>query len=392
MSPDVFPRQGEYDLVCHNCCPNLADPLYRSTSAASEAATIRSTVDTGRPQGRVPRGSKVHGAASYPGVGGGAFFHDPRPGFMSPAVPPMSHGTGFNNSPFTLANLPTPLPSYQRPFVGMCLVDVRFQDHTSQPGGPGADCTPFPPLPSPSLPPRPRTVAEMGKKSADSSPEEKPILNPEAPVFSPISTPELLPRPSARSDRGITDSSTVILPLSAATAQNTIKPTQPLNSSDKKRCSVHSMTRKSIDDTLEELRKKIGIGEVKEEPEPVEIKADVEMHDAMHDDPANHLEQAPQQPIKKKTRFAIPISSQAQHQRRRRQHRRGKRAGKNVHVRRDKIRITKDTAERKQSFVSKKYDGRTIGKYKNKASHGSRYWNMMKVPNWREGASAVTGQ
>lgn len=336
-----IPRKGEYDVVCYNCCSNV-DALHRSISEQSD---------------RPPSAASGHNDVKhFPGA-----FYPLGLEYWAAAHPMLA-------SYFQFSALRQP-PFYthlQSPFVGMCLVDVR------PPEIPANNTR----LPSflPLLPLEPTPT----RSTDDSTSDQKPALNPEAAVFSPSATSEELPEPRTQIASNIIDSdeSPEIVPRPAPCVTET---KGDLDTSLPPQASG-GPPRRNLDAAIAQLRRALGMVEgCTEGNEEIPEDDDVEMHDAASelDDVADKL--LPPPPPKKKVRFLIPNA----HYRRRR----ARRGGRRARVRRFANRMnTCDTPlAEQQNSSTKRRDRREkiIGKNRKNIPPGSRYWHMMRIPNWR---------
>lgn len=337
MIPASFnplPRDGEYDVVCYNCYSNV-DALHRSVSERSD-----------RPPSAGPM---IKDVKSCPGA-----FYPLSPEHWT-AVPPMM-GTNYVplSSFSSLRQSPFYTTHWQTPFVGMCLVDTRSAEVTvnqiNQTNPPS-----FLPL----LPLSPPLSSTRTRSTDVSMPDQKPVLNPEAAVFSPSATPEALPEPVVQPGTNIVDSPAAsVSDPPVVNAEKDAGPSQPLQNDD-------STPRRNLNAAIAQLRQALGVHDCKDEtPEPHDVK----MHDVRHE----------VQP-KKKVHFAVPDTQQ----RRKRARRGGRRARTRWAYRKGAFNVDRQAGQ--QNSATKRRDRRDkmAGKAKKDASPGNRYWHMMRISNWR---------
>ena len=336
VSPLAFAREGEYDLVCYNCCPNM-DALHMKSSSSGVSYGGRPTTPLANSKDAVvPRG-------------GNGYFSDP--GNAGP--PNYTPGAAMGHQRFSFA-CPPPFSHLQKPFVGMCLVDLSQYPIVSRTTGGPTVMT---------LPDSCGTTAlDDGRKTA---------LNPEAPAFSPSISPDMLPRPPQNVPAV---DSPVILPLPAAALVKKSYPhpshrAPPAPSSPKDR----QYSRKNIEETLAELRKKLGIGEIREDVGPEKEKWDIEMVDAQDNQPP--------------ARKAHSVT-----QRRGKNIRKVRRAQAAVRrIERNGVRNADPRSENSAGGAKRRNKGKKRNA-KGKACSNSRYWHMMRIPNWRAQAPLRGGQ
>lgn len=344
-----FQRDGEYDVICHNCSSNV-DTLHRSVSERDDHPNA----------GAAPAASDLR-SFSRP-----LWPLDLKPW---PRMPTMVDQAYFPFSPLRETPLFTHL---QRPVVGMCIVDNTHPPAAATPQEKEASFVPL-------LPPSPALTRSSEESTSD---QKKQALNPEAAVFSPTLPPgdQKLPEPLTPVNPGLVGSTDLSPTLDPANADVKFEPLlPPPNTATGSPCQPAKRKYDTAMEQLKEVLRKDVCNELKPEPKPEPERIDAEVHDVEMRDATSTVSS------KSKRMYSIVTDA-------RQRRRKVKRGGKKVQARRTRnARYPKKQTTQNNPAMKRRDSRKKVSHRYNRwdCAPGSRHWHMMRIPNWRAQASAA---
>ncbi|OJJ33942.1 hypothetical protein ASPWEDRAFT_29130 [Aspergillus wentii DTO 134E9] len=324
-SSNMIPRLGEYDVFCQNC---HCDPdfIYRSVSERSENK-LESLA------------SMLYENKSYPGAYG------PNSLEKQTSIPLASD---FLNSNMPHLNQPPFHTNLQSPFVGMCLVDYRCPQWTFDASR----------IASAVLP----ASLRGSQNPTGSESSSRSTLNPQADVFDPPirSAPITPPTPLTASDSGNVDVFVMSNP-SADGIRTNVGPVTPNSPKD----GDEPVSSNDLAIGVEQLKKVLGITNDHKAPFPGRRKVRMPRRTRVRSKRRSPFPQRPTKPLRLRAHREL-VQKRV--------------VGKKVAFERI------DGPRQVNSETKRQQRREKLDKGKKRVEPGSRYWHMMKTPNWRSDA------